>query len=123
MTLLQASLFDSIPLSIPSDNHVALAKQAPPTSVEAARRVMPASGTQRWRILWSVVQDQAATDAELAERTGIKLQSVCPRRNELVEQGWLEDSGQRRSHGSSGPGIVWQVTDEGWKALGKWWTE
>lgn len=81
-----------------------LRHDAPDTSRAAAERVRPKVGTQRATVLnelyWTI--DPGATDQQISERTGIPLNSVRPRRGELVKQGWVRDSGKRRN-GS----IVW----------------
>ena len=86
-----------------------LRRDAAPTSQEAAAFVLPRSGTQRWRVLMALAA-APATDEELVERLGIGANSERPRRLELVEQGWVENSGQVRETCSGCDSIVWAVT-------------
>src|SRR5688500_16897058 len=63
------------------------------TSTKAAVAVAPKSGTQRAAILAELLDAPfGLTDPELAEATGIAMNSVRPRRVELVEGEWAEDS-------------------------------
>jgi hypothetical protein len=92
---------------------VKLARDARGTSVAAAERVYPVSGTQRYRV-WQVIRArgaEGATDHEIADETGIKLNSVQPRRIELVERDLVRDSGRRRTHGTYGKATVWVDRD------------
>ncbi len=74
------------------------------TSKAAAAAVEPRTGSQRHRVLAAVAQvsrDPALvglTDVELGAATGIRPNSLRPRRGELVDGGWLEDSGRTRVH-------------------------
>jgi hypothetical protein len=74
------------------------------TSAAAAAAVEPKTGSQRHRLLTAVAQvsrDPALvglTDVELGAATGIRPNSLRPRRGELVDGGWLEDSGRTRLH-------------------------
>lgn len=74
------------------------------TSQAAAAAVEPRTGFQRHRVLAAiaaVARDPrmvGMTDVELAAATGIRPNSLRPRRGELVDGGWLEDSGRTRPH-------------------------
>lgn len=113
MTLtLQPSLFDSIPLALPSHNHVTLARKAPATSVEAARLVWPRTGTQRMVVLTVIAcHPEGMTDHEIAREAGLGLSTTNPRRGELVEQGWVVDSGERRASLGHARSIVWVLSE------------
>jgi hypothetical protein len=79
---------------------------APATSLAAAEAVMPRTGTQRRRVLEYVAsrREHGATDLELQQALALSGNSERPRRIELVEAGWLIESGlRRRGH------IVWKV--------------
>lgn len=90
----------------PSDRPAPAQRQraARRTSAAAAASVEPRTGSQRHRILSAVAQvarDPALvglTDVELGAATGIRPNSLRPRRGELVDGGWLEDSGRTRVH-------------------------
>lgn len=74
------------------------------TSQAAAAAVEPKTGSQRHRLLAAVAQVSrdpklvGLTDVELGAATGIRPNSLRPRRGELVDGGWLEDSGRTRIH-------------------------
>ena len=82
----------------------------PDTSVEAAHRIEPRSGTQRQYVLaeLSTSYPGGMTDEELQGELEMNPASQRPRRGELVEQGWIEDSGQRRKTASGMDAIVWR---------------
>lgn len=107
----------SVPLSDPARNTVGKHHWLPRvTEVRAALSVRPKSGTQRMRVLNAVWTNERGfggglTDPEIVEATGLLLQSVCARRNELMQGGWVTDSGRRRETGNGGKAIVWQLTE------------
>ena len=82
----------------------------PDTSKQAAQRIEPASGTQRQHVLTAVTATYPGgmTDEELQGELEMNPSSQRPRRGELVEQGWVEDSGQRRKTASGADAIVWR---------------
>lgn len=94
------------------------ARAARRTSAAAAAAVEPRTGTQRWKVLAAVAQvardprSGGLTDVELANWTGLPPNSLRPRRKELVDGGWLEDSGKTRSHHGRDH-IVWVLGDKG----------
>jgi hypothetical protein len=94
------------PVSVPE---VKLSHEPRDTSVLAAWRAWPRSGTQRERVLRWVIDrgDHGATDDEIQDALRLSGNSERPRRLELVERGWLVDSGRRRPSYSHGPAIVW----------------
>jgi hypothetical protein len=82
----------------------------PTTSRLAAQRIRPASGTQRQNVLDELasVFPNGMTDEELQNGLEMNPNAQRPRRIELVEQGWVEDSGTRRKTMSGLDAIVWQ---------------
>lgn len=108
--------------SLPNKNTVGkMRTDAPPTQEEAAYTVMPRTGTQRMTVLERIVEagERGQTDDEVADATGIYRSSVTPRRLELREGGWIDDSGTQRQTGHGGNGIVWVATEKANNALGK----
>lgn len=91
------------------------------TSAAALAAVLPKASGQRARVL-NVFDRQrrlridgpesGATDVQLVNVTNLPPNSVRPRRGELVAQGWLEDSGDRREHRGHDH-IVWRLTEAG----------
>lgn len=92
--------------------HVYLQHGAKPTSVAAAEKARPKTGTQRWRVLRVVVDagEEGVTDEEIMARIGLPLNTVRPRRLELVEQSLVIDSGDTRPTAGGSPAIVWLAT-------------
>ena len=83
---------------------------APPgTSEVAADRIAGYARKQRADVLGVIVRAGAfgATDAEIELATGIRAQSVSPRRGELRTLGLVVDSGRRRPTPRGCPAAVW----------------
>lgn len=105
-----------------NEAHAYVRRDARPTSEEAALRAMPRSSTRRFMVLEAIVAagEAGRTDDELIVELGLPHQSVGPRRLELVEGGWIEDSGQRRRTRTGADAIVWVLTEAGatkWRAV------
>jgi hypothetical protein len=83
------------------------------TSAKAARDIAPKVGSQRARILAAVVEHGGLTDHELSERLELLDNSVRPRRSELIEGGYLQDSGRVRQHRGS-QWSIWEATESGY---------
>jgi len=93
----------------------------PETSHEAAEAISP-----RLRELQRLVLDFAAsapdgfTDVVLNRHFDTHGSTYRTRRSELVEQGYIRDSGERHTYGENGKGrrhVIWQITVEGLKAF------
>ena len=98
----------TLELQSPSAPGIKLGFGAHSTSVIAAAVVLPKSGTQRSKVLYAVAESEdGMTDAEIALDLSMEGNSVRPRRLELIEMGWLVDSGRRRASAGHGEGIVW----------------
>lgn len=82
----------------------------PATSKLAAQRILPASGTQRQNVLDELLAifPDGLTDEEIQDELVMNANAQRPRRLELVEQGWVEDSGKRRKTMSGLDAIVWR---------------
>lgn len=83
------------------------------TSTAAAEAIRPSVGTMRARVL-EVLTAMATfgdghTDDELETITGFSHQSVSARRRELVLDGLVVDSGERRKTRSGRSAKVWVV--------------
>jgi len=83
------------------------------TSDVAADRIAGFAAKQRADVLAVIVKAGAfgATDAEIEAATGIRAQSVSPRRGELRALELVADSGRRRPTPRGRPAAVW-VTPE-----------
>jgi hypothetical protein len=116
----QATLMD-VGLSDPTANRAGKVHRiAADTERAAAEKILPKTGTQRARVLAAVVEAglYGVTDAELETHLNLRRSSICGRRNELAEGGWVRDSGKRRVDRRTGMnGIVWILTAEGRERL------
>lgn len=85
------------------------------TSRLAALQVTPKTGTLRAAALRAVVAAawRGLTDDELCASIGRSPNSVRPRRVELVEGGFIIDSGLRRPSNYGNASIVWIATNKG----------
>lgn len=108
------SLFDPPILSEPG---VALDgarhARAGDTERAAALAVMPRSGTQRRKVLEVIAGSTGLTDFDVQAALRMNPSTERPRRVELVEGGWLKDSGRRRNSPYGQPAIVWELTETG----------
>lgn len=79
------------------------------TSEVAAARMKPHSARQRNEVLAVIVGagEHGATDREIEHATGIRSNSITPRRGELRELGLIVDSGRRRPTDTGRPATVW----------------
>lgn len=105
------------------------------TSAAALALVAPKVGTQRALVLEAVRHDErrmverwgtseyaGLTDVDLMSETGLPANSLRPRRVELVDQGWLEDSGRRLLHNRR-EHVVWTLTEAARQTVGGTSTE
>lgn len=83
------------------------------TSAAAHRSSKSFAATHADMILDYIVRrgKKGATLEEIANATGIKLQSVCPSRLILEKTGFVVDSGMRRATSSGRKAIVWIDVD------------
>jgi hypothetical protein len=97
-----------------SANHTVVSKNPQVTSAAAAKRAFPKSGTQRHDVFCFIARRGGATDEEIQMGMGISPNSERPRRGELVEDGFIEDSGRTRQQATTGnEAIVWVLTAKG----------
>lgn len=83
----------------------------PATSRAAALAIAPRTGTQRRKVL-NAIAYKPRTDEELQADLRMNANSERPRRVELVEGGWIKDSGLRRPTAAGGESIVWALARE-----------
>jgi hypothetical protein len=87
------------------------------TSKLAAKKIEPHVGTARHRILEEFrnyafdVDEYGFTDSELMKRTDYLQNTLRPRRNELVEMGFLEDTGHKRKNPRGNLEIIWGLSE------------
>jgi hypothetical protein len=84
-------------------------KAPPGTSGVAAARIAGHTAKQRAEVMGVIVRAGAfgATDAEIEAATGIRAQSISPRRGELRKLSLIVDSGERRLTPRGRPAAVW----------------
>lgn len=90
------------------------------TERAAASWIMPRSGTLRRLVLDAIAAAYfyGLTDDEMQVQLGMNPSTQRPRRVELSEDGWITDSGDRRTTRGGRQAIVWKLTPEGrqqWK--------
>lgn len=90
-----------------------------PTSRAAALAVFPRTGTQRGDVLDEIIGAGSfgMTDAELQRALGMNPSTERPRRIELVQGGWVMDSGRKRASAGADVSIVWVLTFQGRQRL------
>lgn len=94
--------------TLPLENRPGLHhKDAGDTERAGAESVTPRSGTQRAAVL-RAIQDSPRTDHEISRYLLLPMSSVNARRNELVRDGLVEDSGLRRKGPYGNDNVVWK---------------
>lgn len=99
-----------IDLRAPVDRPVAqVGRDHPATAKAAASAALPRSGSDRRRVLdlLAAVGALGATDDELEVALGLPHQTASARRNGLVADGWVVDSGEKRNTRGGHPAVVW----------------
>jgi hypothetical protein len=87
---------------------------APRTEREAAILAYPNSGTARRRVLDHIAASASgATDEEISLALDMRLYTAAPRRNELLNDGWICDSGKTRPTTTGTRAVVWVLTQKG----------
>lgn len=83
------------------------------TSRAAAEAVAPRRGSAAWAILSAIAESPAGlTDHEIQLQTMIMPSTERPRRGELVDGGYVRNTGCSRQHGGS-LWSIWEATDKG----------
>jgi hypothetical protein len=112
------------PVDDPTENRPGLARaDGNDTMRDAAKRVEPRSGSQRARVLeLAMIRGElGVTDDEIEQVLDLAHQTASARRNELVADGYLTDSGIRRKTRRYADAAVWVATPLAhawWKARG-----
>ena len=95
--------------------------RAPSTEREAAILQYPNTGTKRRQVLDHIAScgEHGATDEEISIALGMRLYTAAPRRNELLNDGWVEESPLRRRTTTGTAAAVWVLTELGRLELGE----
>ena len=109
---MMSGLFDPPTNPEPFDDAPAPAQRHSPTSVAAAEQIEPVVEILIKRVLYRVQACgmYGATDEELQTFLSIGGSTERPRRWELVNAGFIKDSGRTRRTGSGRASVVWVVT-------------
>lgn len=120
-TTAPADTVPGLPPAKLTEPHAYLQRDPRPTSAAAAKAVTLRSGTQRVRVLASLadaaVDGMGLTDEEGQQLTGLHPNSYTARRLELVEAGYVEDTGDTRPTTSGQRAVVWLPSLDGLTAL------
>lgn len=102
-------------LADPAANSLGRLHKAPTdTELGAAVMSFPRTGSQRLKVLEAIAASPAGMlDEEIATVPGIADTAHRTRRSELVQGGWVEDSGRTRRTASGADSIVWVLTEQG----------
>lgn len=106
------------PLPDPSKNRIgkfsAPAAGAPATQRDAAILVYPRTGIARERVLALILGsgELGVTDEEGMSSLRMAQNTYRPRRNELMNDGWIRDDGVRRPTLSGAAATAWVATPE-----------
>lgn len=103
-------------LSDPATNKPGKARaDASDTMRSAAGLALPRTGTWRRKVLQAFVHYESGglTDDEVQEFLNMNPSTERPRRIELVEMGWLADSGLRRRTQGGREAVVWVLSPAG----------
>lgn len=98
------------------DPHTLTRRDHGDTSHDAAAKVLGRTGSGRRRIL-TLLGYGPLTDDELAAWANLSPNTVRPRRVELVQLGYVKDSGERAVNAHGNRCVLWQITPAGVEAL------
>ena len=101
-------------------NEVIVARYAQGTSIAAAMKHYPKSGSTRLKILEFIIGRgfNGATDQEIEYTLHMDGNTVRPSRGILVKHGFIVDSGLTRENKNGNPCIVWKAVENDGLQLG-----
>lgn len=91
-------------------------RRHPQTSRAAATRALGRSGNVRRKVLATLTR-YALTDEEMQQLLCLPANTQRPRRVELVDAGYVDDTGVTRTTSTGAQSIVWCATARGVEAL------
>lgn len=96
-------------------NKVIIAKNARHTSVQAALKVLPRTGSLRRQVYEYILRKgfDGATDQEIESDLEIDGNTIRPTRISLVRDGFIIDTGLTRKNDNGNECIVWRSAEEG----------
>ena len=97
------------------ENKVTIAHNAQRTSIAAAQKVLPKTGSLRMKVYEFILNQglRGATDQEIEHTLGIEGNTVRPTRISLVKDGYIMDTGTTRKNKHDNDCIVWRAVEEG----------
>jgi hypothetical protein len=97
------------------DNKVIIAANAQRTSIAAAQKVLPRTGSLRRKVYEYILNQglRGATDQEIEKALHIEGNTVRPTRISLVKDGFIMDTGSTRKNQHNNDCIVWRSAEEG----------
>ena len=97
------------------DNSVIIAKNAQRTSVAAAEKVLPRTGSLKRKVYEYILSQgmRGATDQEIEKTLQIEGNTVRPSRVGLIKNGYIIDSGTTRKNHHNNDCIVWRAVEQG----------
>jgi transcription initiation factor IIE alpha subunit len=97
------------------DNQVIIARNAQRTSIAAAQKVLPRTGSLRRKVYEYILNQglRGATDQEIEKALHIEGNTVRPTRISLVKDGFIMDTGSTRKNQHNNDCIVWRSVEEG----------
>ncbi len=96
-------------------NSVVIAHNAQRTSVAAAYKVLPRTGSLRRKVYEYILNQglRGATDQEMEMSLKIDGNTIRPTRISLVKDGFILDTGTTRKNQHGNDCIVWRSAEEG----------
>ena len=97
------------------DNQVIIARNAQRTSIAAAQKVLPRTGSLRRKVYEYILNLglRGATVQEIEKALHIEGNTVRPTRISLVKDGFIMDTGTTRKNQHENDCIVWRSVEEG----------
>lgn len=112
-------------MALPDPGRPSIGKFQRPGDAAATQRVAAIeaytiTGKARLAVLAAIGRSfSGMTDEEIQTTLDMNPSTERPRRVELVEGGWVEDSGDKRLTRSRRKSVVWALTSEGRQQLGE----
>jgi hypothetical protein len=104
----QLTLWEALDQVIPA--HRLARPNQPETAKEASESASRRAPSQRRRVWEALKQLGSATDYEISIHLGILRSSAAKRRQELSDQGFIVDTGQRRKTDTGTSAVVWRCS-------------
>jgi hypothetical protein len=97
------------------DNKVVIAHNAQRTSIAAAQKILPKTGSLRRKVYEYILNEglRGATDQEMETTLNIDGNTIRPTRISLVKDGFIMDTGTTRKNQHGNDCIVWRSAEEG----------